>query len=207
MSRWGHPIEEILNVAGEVRADLIIMGAHSHSNLHGLLLSSVAEGVVKRSPDPVLIARPSLGKVDRVVIGYDGSLAARKAVRFVGRLANPESSEFTLVNAIPPFVMPAGTPLPYRAMASQQAHAINKQREHHAKRRIAAAVALLAKSGRHVAARVARNDPAQALVDVSGTENADLVVVGSDGPGNTGQSYRVAKTLVRHSRTSILIVR
>ncbi|MBI4764025.1 MAG: universal stress protein [Deltaproteobacteria bacterium] len=54
----GHPVEEILKMAGRVKADLIIMGSHGRSALAAAILGSVTYGVIhKESKIPVLIVR------------------------------------------------------------------------------------------------------------------------------------------------------
>src|SRR5262245_59381689 len=50
----GDPASEVLRVAGEVEANLIVMGTHGRTGLGRLLMGSVAEEVVRRAPCPVL---------------------------------------------------------------------------------------------------------------------------------------------------------
>jgi nucleotide-binding universal stress UspA family protein len=53
----GHPVSEILGVADEVGADLIVMGTHGRTGLGRLLLGSVAEQVSRKARCPVLTVR------------------------------------------------------------------------------------------------------------------------------------------------------
>jgi nucleotide-binding universal stress UspA family protein len=53
---WSWPAREILRVARERRADLIVMGAHG-GPLDSTLFGSVAHKVVRRAPCPVLVIR------------------------------------------------------------------------------------------------------------------------------------------------------
>jgi universal stress protein A len=55
--RTGSPHEEIVNLATEERAELIIMGTHGRTGLDRLLLGSVADRVIRFSPCPVLTVR------------------------------------------------------------------------------------------------------------------------------------------------------
>lgn len=55
--RRGIPVVEILKAASTWRADLLVFGARSTRGLNRLLLGSVADGLVSRSPASVLIAR------------------------------------------------------------------------------------------------------------------------------------------------------
>jgi len=55
--RRGVPFGEIIRVAREVEADLIVMGTHGRSGFKHALFGSVAEKVVRKSPCPVLTVR------------------------------------------------------------------------------------------------------------------------------------------------------
>jgi nucleotide-binding universal stress UspA family protein len=51
------PSDAVLEVARDVRADLIVLGTHGRTSLARLLLGSVAEQVLRRAPCPVLTVR------------------------------------------------------------------------------------------------------------------------------------------------------
>ena len=53
----GDPAEAIVELAGEWRADLIVLGSRGHGRLAGLLLGSVAQKVLTHAPCPVLVVR------------------------------------------------------------------------------------------------------------------------------------------------------
>jgi len=55
--RIGHPYEEIITVARELEADLIIITTHGYTGLKHVLMGSTAERVVRRAPCPVLTVR------------------------------------------------------------------------------------------------------------------------------------------------------
>jgi nucleotide-binding universal stress UspA family protein len=54
----GYPADAIVDYAKENGADLIVMGTHGHRGINRILFGSVAEGVVKNSPIPVLTIHP-----------------------------------------------------------------------------------------------------------------------------------------------------
>jgi universal stress protein A len=56
-ARIGSPAQEILRLAQETRADLIVVGTHGRNGLKRLALGSVAETVIRHACCPVLIAR------------------------------------------------------------------------------------------------------------------------------------------------------
>lgn len=55
--REGEPSDVIVDVAGTVGADLIVMGSHGRTGLRRALLGSVAERTARHAACPVLIVR------------------------------------------------------------------------------------------------------------------------------------------------------
>ena len=53
----GDPAGEIVRLAGEEHAELIVLGTHGRTGLSRLLMGSVAEAIVRRAPCPVLVYR------------------------------------------------------------------------------------------------------------------------------------------------------
>jgi nucleotide-binding universal stress UspA family protein len=53
----GDPVELIVGAAREWRADLVAIGSHGRGGLGRVLLGSVAEGVTRHAPCPVLVVR------------------------------------------------------------------------------------------------------------------------------------------------------
>ena len=73
IQRQGEPIDEILRTSAALDCDLIVMGTHGRTGVQRLLLGSVAENVLRRSPTPVLVVphamakREDLARVDSVI--------------------------------------------------------------------------------------------------------------------------------------------
>jgi nucleotide-binding universal stress UspA family protein len=55
--RAGMPVAETVREIQEYKPDLVILGTHGRTGWHRLLLGSVAEGVLRRAPCPVLALR------------------------------------------------------------------------------------------------------------------------------------------------------
>ena len=53
--RDGAVVEEVLQTATEISADLIVMGSHGHGSVYNLLVGSVTEGILKAGERPVLL--------------------------------------------------------------------------------------------------------------------------------------------------------
>lgn len=61
----GDPAAEVVRLADEVKPDLIVMGTHGRGGLSRLLMGSVAEGVMRKAPCPVVTMKApiSAGRV------------------------------------------------------------------------------------------------------------------------------------------------
>ena len=55
----GIPVIEIIDAAKEKAADVVVMGTHGRTGIAHVIMGSVAENVVRRSPCPVLTVRHS----------------------------------------------------------------------------------------------------------------------------------------------------
>jgi nucleotide-binding universal stress UspA family protein len=53
----GDAAKEILRLAGDTKADLIVMGTHGRSGIGRLVLGSVAEAVMRKAPCPVVTVK------------------------------------------------------------------------------------------------------------------------------------------------------
>jgi len=58
----GNPFVEILTFAESHDVDLIVMASHGRTGLSRLLMGSIAEGVMRKAPCPVLVVRQPAAK-------------------------------------------------------------------------------------------------------------------------------------------------
>ena len=56
---YGKPSEQVLRLADEIRADLVVLGAHAHSSLRRRFLGGTADKVVDDAECSVLVVRSS----------------------------------------------------------------------------------------------------------------------------------------------------
>lgn len=56
-SEFGHPVDKIVSVAEEEKADLIVLGSRGLGGFQRFLLGSVSDGVLHHAHCPVLIVR------------------------------------------------------------------------------------------------------------------------------------------------------
>jgi len=60
VTRSGDPAEEIVQAVSALGVDLVVMATHGRTGLTHLFMGSVAERVVRESPEPVLTIRPKI---------------------------------------------------------------------------------------------------------------------------------------------------
>jgi nucleotide-binding universal stress UspA family protein len=59
----GDPAGEIVRIATEEQAEMIVLGTHGRTGMTRLLMGSVAESIVRRAPCPVLVYRETAQKL------------------------------------------------------------------------------------------------------------------------------------------------
>jgi universal stress protein A len=62
----GNPVQEIVEFAARNAIGLIVMASHGRTGLSRLLLGSIAEGVMRKAPCPVLIVKQPAGEQEPV---------------------------------------------------------------------------------------------------------------------------------------------
>jgi nucleotide-binding universal stress UspA family protein len=110
--RVGRPYEEIINLAREINADLIVLSTRGHSGLKHLLLGSTAERVVRSAQCPVLVARKRKKKskvpseafaIRTVLIPTDFSQCSLTGTEYAAFLARKLNATVRLFHAMYPY--------------------------------------------------------------------------------------------------------
>jgi nucleotide-binding universal stress UspA family protein len=55
--RPGHPVRDVVQLAAEIKADLLVIGATGHSALYERMIGSRADRIVQLAPCPVLVVK------------------------------------------------------------------------------------------------------------------------------------------------------
>jgi nucleotide-binding universal stress UspA family protein len=99
----GPPVDAILDLAEEIGADLLVVGSRGHGTFGRLILGSVSEGVVHHATRPVLVMRggEDAWPPERVVIGDDGSEAAKNAGELASSIGELFGVRGVLVRSYP----------------------------------------------------------------------------------------------------------
>lgn len=126
---WNGPIEATLidepitaalcDYAAAARADLIVMSTHARAGLLRLWQGCVADAVVRHTPVPVLLLRPTdqapalndAPAFKRILIPLDGSALAERILPHAVALGRLARAEYVLAQAIePPPIESVGNP-------------------------------------------------------------------------------------------------
>jgi nucleotide-binding universal stress UspA family protein len=102
--RTGLAVDAILDEAREWNASCIAIGTHGRSGIARALLGSCAEGVLRKSPLPVLVAHAASAdgedRFARILCAVDGSRAARRAFEAAVALAAERDAELHLLSVV-----------------------------------------------------------------------------------------------------------
>jgi nucleotide-binding universal stress UspA family protein len=164
----GWPTATLLDAAKE--SDLVVIGSHGTGSITALILGSVAHHVAHRSTCPtVLVPHGEIGPaIRRIVVGTDGSPAARVAAQWARCEATIWGAELVIVHAWDYPYLDLGADREMKAEASTVLHK---------------AAGLLDQPGDPVVieTKLDQGTPGPVLVDAS--VRADLLVVGARGRG------------------------
>ena len=148
--RNGNTVDEILTVAEETDADLIVLGSHGHGLAERFLLGSVSERVLEHAKCSVLIVKKQTGDAGEtpagaggnapcnILLAFDQSDASREALDYCASLPLEPESTVTVVN-----VMPLVTA--YRQDIRQHINEIWQQKRHVMQRELEKSVQVLAR--------------------------------------------------------------
>ena len=212
--RTGDPAEEIIQAGEELQPDLIVLGPHGDDGMKHFLLGSVSDRVLEHACCSVLIARqsPRLSAAAepgapelpwRILMAYDDSEPARKAIKFCASLPLDDRAEVNVVSIMPLIHM-------YRQDIRQHMNTIWQQQKHSREKSLESAVSSLQWSTPHVASelRESANVPREIIGIVE--ENAmDMVVLGYKGRSTIKRFLigSITSRIAHHAPCSVLAVR
>ena len=178
----GDPAAVIVRQARRTRADLIVMGWRGHGVMRRLLVGSVSRGVVRHAPCSVLVVRRASRQLRRIVVGYDGSANAGRAIDYVARLA-PDDARVIVVMAVNVMQAPSRTLITsaVKGTVAEEVSRVNTRLTRAARRAVEKAATPLQRGGRRVEFVVTGRAPLDALLDATATAEANLLVVGATG--------------------------
>jgi nucleotide-binding universal stress UspA family protein len=193
----GKPAPEILRIASDIGADLIVMSSRGRSGVRKLFFGSTTERVLRETTVPVLITpgepEPPLSlsevarHIHRVIAPVDLTQTSSHQVTIAAGIARALSLPLILAHVLEPVFVPASVRL---VMPGSDA-----ARRGDAQDRLAA-IAVSAVTGATTEALVLAGDPSEEIVKLAQTRDAHLIVMGLHSSGLLGPrmgsvTYRV----------------
>jgi nucleotide-binding universal stress UspA family protein len=184
--RWsvaqGKPEQAIVEAAIEHQVDLVAMTTHGRSGLARLLLGSVAGGLLRRAPVPVVLVRGQpawkSGAIGAILVPLDGSGTSEGLLPVVERLAGPLDLTVHLlrvVELVPPFAT--------LEMSARAEETLIEDRESLAERYLARIAKLLEAKGLRVRQAVRDGPVVKAIQAYVHEEQIGLVAMATHGWG------------------------
>jgi nucleotide-binding universal stress UspA family protein len=200
----------IVGMAASESAQVTVLGAHGRSGVGRALLGSVSTAVLTHSHSPVLVVpdgTPEPLESDSLLVCFDGSEGAQRAVEAAGRLFPRRAvSVLTLWEpwvALAPVV--AGMSVP-----AYSATDIDKVAQERSEELAAAGASVAEKAGlvpEPIRVEVGTGPLWKAVLDTAAQREAGAIVMGSRGmTGISAALGSVSHGVVHHSRLPVLVV-
>ena len=195
--------------------DLVVMMTHGRGGLSRAWLGSVADGLVRHTPVPVLLVRPGAewpGDLveplfRRVLIPLDGSATATEVLDRAVRLGTPDATVYTLLTVVVPLPLPG---YQHPAGATDDDRPFTLQQRDAALAHLSALADELRGSGTRVETRVVVHDrPAQAILDEADAQRVDAIALSTHGRGAVARRLlgSVADKILRGAAVPVLVYR
>jgi nucleotide-binding universal stress UspA family protein len=203
----GVPAKTIVEYAGSLGADLIVMGTHGRGGMAHFLLGSVTERVVRTASCPVLTIREAAaGAINRILVPTDFSTTSDAALDYANLLAERSGASLQLLHVIDdPFVTEGLAAEAYIAEAPMLRSAMLRD----AQSRLADRAVLKQPGGARVDTEVLFGHGAKTIAEYAAERGVDLIVMGTH--GRTGVAHlllgSVAERVVRTASCPVLTVR
>lgn len=181
----GLAAEEIVHLASDLDADLIVVSALGLSGVERWFLDDLAGSLVRRTRIPVLLIRPTeewksrRSQFKRLLVTLDGSEGAEQVLRYTRTFAREFNSEIILL-AVP------------------EADSEQEKLEHY----LSNVAQALTERGFDVRSVVTGSGPARTIVQMSESERADLVMMATRGRGGLERNIMIGSVADKVAQTA-----
>ena len=214
MVRVGNVVHEILSVAEEIDADLVVLGSQGTGMARRFLLGSVSARVLERSGCSVVIVKKTAGDqvsvIDpgkssphRILLAYDHSDIARHALSLCSSLPLAADSHISVV-----YVMPLITA--YRQDVRQHLNSIWLQKKQTMQQALESTVASLQWPTSNVETELREADNiSDEILTAAEQAGSDLIMVGCKDRGKIRSFLHgsITRRIARHAQCSVWVVR
>lgn len=205
----GDAREEIVRIAEEWDADLIVMGARGLRRVKGFFLGSVSLAVARHAPCSVAVVKGAPRRLRSAVVGVDGSEHSLRAVKFLARMDQDKSLRVSLLGVVERLRFPSSAPSllhgPLLAALAQE----ERERRSALQACLDRAKVVVEPSVGAVEVSVVTGLPAAEITRLANSDGRDLVVLGARGLGPVKRLLlgSVSEQVLRDARCPVLIVK
>ncbi len=208
---YGSPAWEVISRADAFKPELIVVGSHGYSAVGRLILGSISQKILTEAHCSVRVAR---GKVEvdkgpnRIVIGFDLSLGAQRAVEAVAARTWPEGSVVRLVAVTEDVAATGvGAVLP---MVQESVLEINEAANEAITAAGKSALEKLASAGLDASLEILDGNPKSLIVEEAEKWGADSIFVGANAYGSRLERFLIGSTsaaVAARAHCSVEVVR
>jgi nucleotide-binding universal stress UspA family protein len=202
----GRPDTEIVRVAEEVGAGLVVLGSRGLGPVRRAVMGSVSLSVVHHSHSSVLVVREDASLPGRILLAVDGSEQARTAAEAAAEISASTGSGLHVA-----FVMPTTEHLYGHHLYSRELkQSVKEETEGEVMTFLDEQVGWIeAHGGKVEDTHMAVGRPDAEIVKLAEELGAGLTVVGSRGLGGLRRALvgSVSDSVVRHAHGPVLVVR
>jgi nucleotide-binding universal stress UspA family protein len=210
----GSVVEGIDIHARAAGADLLVMTTHGWGPLRRAWIGSVADGLLRRTPCPILVIRPGEGETlhleeghfHHILVTLDGSPESREILPYATEMARVFGARVTLLRVIPPH-FPLSSP--FTSHTTHQFQGLEGE-ERSAMGALEREAEALREEGLEVAASTVAGVPAvEGILDFAAEKGVDVIAMATHGRGGVARLVlgSVADKVVRGGNIPVLLHR
>ncbi|MGE0229114.1 MAG: universal stress protein [Dehalococcoidia bacterium] len=205
--RLGSAPTEIILLARDEGADLVITGARGHTPAAEILLGSVSQQVATNAECAVLVVR-GRKRPAKVLLAYDASPDAQAGLELLASLVPPKGAEVIVTAVVEPAMPALDAPPDWVPDSAQE---LERWRRTSARRNAQAAVRKLRASGWSASSHIGTGHPGDSVLRTARERGVDLVVMGARGIHSSDAEARgmggIPRQVIERALCSVLISR
>ena len=182
-----HPSDDVVRVAEEIGAGLIVVGSRGRGGVRRALMGSVSDSVVRHAHCTVMVVRGEpVAFPTKILVATDRSREAKLAATTTAYLTKSTNSELHVV------------------------HVGFEQIREESQKELDTEVDMIGESGaQDIQAHLEFGRPDTAIIDLAEELGAGLIVMGSRGLGGIRRALlgSISDSVVRHAHCPVLVVR
>jgi nucleotide-binding universal stress UspA family protein/predicted transcriptional regulator len=206
VSRWGNPVDVVLELAEQVGDPVIVLGSRVPHGIDRAFYGSIALQLVREASCPVIVVRGPQGDseetspppLERVLVPLDRSNAAERALRAALDIVQPGTATLHLLHVI--------EPLGGRDLASASPVDVTELDARNYLQRLARPAV---ERGHRITSEVRSGRPAPEILAAASDQRADLIVMATH--GRSGWSRFIfgstAERVLQQASAPLLLVR